>query len=98
MRPDNAASQSSNTQQLVAPLISLGGMLQEVNSMLDTVLTYVKSVNDGQQAGDARVGRYLLEALASVPVATSTKASFDEEFNTHLAVRLSFGDPLLDYD
>lgn len=55
--------------------------------MLDNVLGYVKSVNDGSKQGDARIGRYLLETLASVPMATSSKGQFEEDFNNHLAVR-----------
>ncbi|CAD6580703.1 MAG: hypothetical protein CYPHOPRED_001341 [Cyphobasidiales sp. Tagirdzhanova-0007] len=75
----------SSTHQLVAPLVSLNGMLQEVSSMLDSVLSYVKQVNDGSLQGDAKIGRHLFETLASVPVPTSFKGTFDEDFNTHLA-------------
>lgn len=54
--------------------------------MLDSVLNYVKQVNEGKIAGDAKIGRYLLETLASVPLASTSKGSFDEDFNSHLAV------------
>ena len=86
LRSDSAPS----TSQLVAPLVSLQSMLGDVSSMLDNVLTYVKSVSEGSQQGDARIGRYLLETLASVPMATSSKGQFEEDFNNHLAVRSIF--------
>ena len=85
LRADSAPAQAS-TSQLVAPLVSLQGMLTDVSSMLDNVLNYVKSVNSGSQQGDSRIGRYLLETLASVPTATSSKGQFEEDFNSHLAV------------
>ena len=58
--------------------------------MLDSVLSYVKQVNDGSLQGDAKIGRHLFETLASVPVPTSFKGTFDEDFNTHLAVSLQW--------
>lgn len=78
--------QQASTAQFVAPLVSLQGMLTEVSKMLDTILNYVKQVNEGAIQGDAKIGRYLLETLASVPMATSSKAQFEEDFNSHLAV------------
>merc|ERR1711939_235397 len=82
-RPEAATSApQASTSQLVAPLVSLNGMLGEVAGMLDSVLSYVKQ---GKIAGDAKIGRYLLETLASVPLATTSKGSFDEDFNSHLA-------------
>lgn len=77
--------QQASTAQFVAPLVSLQGMLTEVSKMLDTILNYVKQVNEGAIQGDAKIGRYLLETLASVPMATSSKAQFEEDFNSHLA-------------
>lgn len=83
---DTSTSSNNNaTPQLVAPLVSLQGMLSEVAKMLDSILSYVKQVNEGSIQGDAKVGRYLLETLASVPMATSSRAQFEEDFNTHLA-------------
>lgn len=83
----DAPAQQASTQQLVAPLVSLQGMLQEVAGMVENVLAYVKQVNQGQVQGDPKIGRYLLETLASVPLASASKTSFDEDFNNHLAVR-----------
>lgn len=63
-------------------------MLSEVASMLDNVLEYVKKVTSGSEKGDIKVGRYLLETLANVPLPSSQKGAFEEDFNTHLAVRV----------
>lgn len=84
IRPD---SQAPSTNQLVAPLVSLNTMLSEVSSMLENVLEYVKKVTSGSEKGDVKIGRYLLETLASVPLPTTQKGAFEEDFNTHLAVR-----------
>ncbi|KAF5393171.1 hypothetical protein D9757_001296 [Collybiopsis confluens] len=43
----------------------LESTLLNVSSMLDRVLTYVKSVLDGKVAGDAAVGRYLMDTLGT---------------------------------
>lgn len=83
IRPD---TQAPSTNQLVAPLVSLNTMLSEVSSMLENVLEYVKKVTSGTEKGDVKIGRYLLETLASVPLPTTQKGAFEEDFNTHLAV------------
>lgn len=81
-----ADQQSPSTTQLVAPLVSLNNMLSEVSTMLESVLEYVKKVTSGSEKGDVKIGRYLLETLAAVPLPTSQKGAFEEDFNTHLAV------------
>ena len=83
MRSD---SQTPSTTQLGAPLVSLNNMLSEVSTMLENVLEYVKKVTSGSEKGDVKIGRYLLETLAAVPLPTSQKGVFEEDFNTHLAV------------
>lgn len=88
LRSNASTSSSPSTQQLVAPLVSMSGMLQEVSNMLDSVLSYVHQVIEGSIQGDAKIGQYLLDTLASVPVATASTSSFEEDFKSHLAVSI----------
>ncbi len=45
------------------PLPTLSASLTQLSELIDTVLTYVQSVNSGEKEGDVEVGRYLLEGV-----------------------------------
>ncbi|GAA6003491.1 hypothetical protein JCM10207_000358 [Rhodosporidiobolus poonsookiae] len=81
---------------LPTPLAQLHALLAAVQTNLDRVLAYVRAVVQGEQPGDAKVGRRLLETVGSVPGAKEDKSraeqtegegetAFEEEFNSHLA-------------
>ena len=44
-------------------LVSLSSSLDELSTLIEQALEYVKAVNSGSKQGDADVGRYLLEGL-----------------------------------
>ncbi|KIK67779.1 hypothetical protein GYMLUDRAFT_36558 [Collybiopsis luxurians FD-317 M1] len=66
--PSTSTSPTSENTSDVHPSTSLDVLestLLNVSSMLDRVLTYVRSVLDGKVPGDAAVGRYLMDALGT---------------------------------
>jgi len=59
---DLLASQTNPSPSL-PPLTTLSTSLTQLSSLIDTCLTYVNSVNQGQQKGDVEVGKYLLDGV-----------------------------------
>lgn len=70
-----AASPSSSVSHPVTDLQVLEDAIQNVSSMLDRVLVYVRSVLSGQVKGDQAVGRYLMDTLGA-STAELEKGSF----------------------
>eukprot|EP00741_Cyanophora_paradoxa_P008621 tig00001355_g8345.t1 len=69
----------------IAPLDNLEAMeacVRKLVSMLDTVLAYIDDVIAGKRKGDAQVGRFLWEAVQSVP--KLSRESFEKIFNNGL--------------
>ncbi|KAJ3989823.1 hypothetical protein F5890DRAFT_1549371 [Lentinula detonsa] len=58
-----ALSSSSTSSQPLSDLTILESSSQNVISMIDRVLTYVRAVLAGEAKGDAAIGRYLMDTL-----------------------------------
>lgn len=58
-------SPTSTTNQPVADLDILEQSIQNVSSMLDRVLEYVRAVLAGEKKGDPAIGRYLMDTLGA---------------------------------
>jgi Maintenance of mitochondrial structure and function len=63
----SAASQSpgSTITQPITDIEALEKAIQAITSMLDRVLTYVRSVLSGEVKGDPAVGRYLMDTFGA---------------------------------
>ncbi|KIJ56987.1 hypothetical protein M422DRAFT_23122 [Sphaerobolus stellatus SS14] len=77
------AAASKSPISLESDLVTLEASLQEVASMVDRVLEYVRSVLSGEVQGDVVVGRYLLNTL-STTTAGMEKDKLEALFNAHL--------------
>ncbi|KAJ3735143.1 JAB1/Mov34/MPN/PAD-1 ubiquitin protease-domain-containing protein [Lentinula guzmanii] len=60
-----ALSSSSTSSQPLSDLTILESSIQNVISMIDRVLTYVRAVLAGEAKGDAAIGRYLMDTLGA---------------------------------
>jgi hypothetical protein len=70
---------------IVSPLGQISNLLRSLSDNLDKVTEYVRQVNAGEREGDDRVGRFLLENVASTAMTDSE--GIEDEFNSHLSVR-----------
>ncbi|KAJ3992797.1 hypothetical protein F5050DRAFT_1786420, partial [Lentinula boryana] len=60
-----ALSSSSTSSQPLSDLTILESSIQNVISMIDRVLTYIRTVLAGETKGDAAIGRYLMDTLGA---------------------------------
>lgn len=71
---------------------ALAASLESVQAQLRRVLQYVREVLDGKRKGDPVVGRYVIDAVSTVPIAatvdksgaTSGASDLETLFNSHL--------------
>ncbi|BGP37585.1 hypothetical protein JCM10450v2_001500 [Rhodotorula kratochvilovae] len=75
-----------------SPLSSLAALLARVADMLDLVLAYVRAVESGEQQGDEKVGRALLETVGNVPSASAKAQTGAEEDKDSGAVAAKDGE------
>ena len=54
---------SSSPSPGLPPLPTLSASLTQLSELIDTMLSYVQSVNAGEKEGDVQVGRYLLDGV-----------------------------------
>ncbi|TFK64045.1 Mov34-domain-containing protein [Pluteus cervinus] len=70
---------TATTSQPISDLELIETSIQNVSSMLDRVLTYVRAVLAGEKKGDPAIGRYLMDTLGA-----STEDLERGSFNTSL--------------
>lgn len=89
---------ANRTPSPLSDLDALAASLKDVQSQLRRVLSYVQAVVKGEQEGDPVVGRFILDAIAKVPVGSaysntsredgesqpSSSTQLEELFNSHL--------------
>jgi translation initiation factor 3 subunit F len=76
---------------LLNDMDALTASLETVQSQLKRVLQYVREVIDGKRQGDPVVGRFVIDAVSTVPIgngldATSGASELETLFNSHLQV------------
>jgi translation initiation factor 3 subunit F len=74
---------------LLNDMDALTASLETVQSQLKRVLQYVREVIEGKRKGDPVVGRYVIDAVSTVPIgngldATSGASELETLFNSHL--------------
>ncbi|KAJ3722619.1 JAB1/Mov34/MPN/PAD-1 ubiquitin protease-domain-containing protein [Lentinula raphanica] len=80
-----ALSSSTTSSQPLSDLTILESSIQNVISMIDRVLTYVRAVLAGEVKGDAAVGRYLMDTLGA-STADLEKGGFNARLQDTLMV------------
>lgn len=73
------------------PLEAYSEQLQNLSTMLDSVINHVNGILDGSKpAPSPELAQTLLQTLGaiSLPSAGADKEKFEEEFEAHLAVRV----------
>ncbi|PWN50173.1 eukaryotic translation initiation factor 3 subunit F [Violaceomyces palustris] len=84
--PEHSSLNLLSSTSISSPLSdmeALAASLKQVQSQLDRVLGYVRSVLSGERQGDKAVGRYLMDTLSVVP-AGMDDTKLETLFNTHL--------------
>ncbi|PWN40428.1 Mov34-domain-containing protein [Ceraceosorus guamensis] len=75
---------------MLSDMDALAASLRQVQSQLTRVLQYVRDVIDGKRKGDPVVGRYVIDAVSTVPISSSSAITQDGAsqleslFNSHL--------------
>ncbi|CEH11675.1 mov34-domain-containing protein [Ceraceosorus bombacis] len=75
---------------MLSDMDALAASLRQVQSQLSRVLQYVRDVIDGKRKGDPVVGRYVIDAVSTVPISSSSATTQDGAsqleslFNSHL--------------
>ena len=69
---------SQNTENLATHSQGLESTIRKLGEMLDSTALYVQNVVAGKTPGNAEVGRFLADALASVP--RLTREQFEKVF------------------
>jgi translation initiation factor 3 subunit F len=83
---------AGNNGVMLNDLDALAASLESVQAQLRRVLQYVREVLDGKRAGDPVVGRYVIDAVSTVPIAAMVDKSgasngasdLETLFNSHL--------------
>lgn len=85
------STQAGAPGTLLNDMDALAASLETVQSQLQRVLQYVRDVLDGKRAGDPNVGRFVMDAVSTVPIGTGADKSgaggaseLDTLFNSHL--------------
>ena len=76
---------------LLNDMDALSASLETVQSQLKRVLTYVREVIEGKRKGDPVVGRYVIDAVSTVPIGSGLDTAggaseLETLFNSHLQV------------
>ena len=80
---------STSPLTTTSPLQTFYSMLQQLSSMLDAVAAHVSAIVEGKAEGDPKLAAKLYETLGSVVLPKADKPNWEEEFESHLAVRHS---------
>ncbi|KAJ3797949.1 GPR1/FUN34/yaaH family-domain-containing protein [Lentinula aff. detonsa] len=83
-----ALSSSSTSSQPLSDLTILESSIQNVISMIDRVLTYVRAVLTGEAKGDAAIGMYLMDTLGA-STADLEKGGFNGRLQDTLMISLA---------
>ncbi|KAJ3735149.1 GPR1/FUN34/yaaH family-domain-containing protein [Lentinula guzmanii] len=83
-----ALSSSSTFSQPLSDLTILESSIQNVISMIDRVLTYVRAVLTGEAKGDAAIGMYLMDTLGA-STADLEKGGFNGRLQDTLMISLA---------
>ncbi|KAJ3741565.1 GPR1/FUN34/yaaH family-domain-containing protein [Lentinula detonsa] len=83
-----ALSSSSTASQPLSDLTILESSIQNVISMIDRVLTYVRAVLTGEAKGDAAIGMYLMDTLGA-STADLEKGGFNGRLQDTLMISLA---------
>lgn len=79
---------------LLNDMDALTASLESVQAQLKRVLQYVREVIEGKRKGDPIVGRYVIDAVSTVPIGNGLDSSngtseLETLFNSHLQVRFT---------
>lgn len=79
-----------------SPLEAYAEQLQNLSTMLDSVMQHVDSILNGSTPPKPELAQMLLQTLGaiSLPSQTADKEKFEEEFEAHLAVRVYTKPPI----